>query len=212
MKDYLRCVAALDDAVGRLLAYLDESGLARNTVVVYASDHGLFLGDHGLFDKRWPYEQSLRTPLIVRWPGRIKAGTEESRLVLTLDVAPTMADLAGARIPAEMQGKSLLPLLLGKAPADWRRALYFHYFDHPVYEAVPNYYGVRTGRYKLIHFHEQGRWELFDLAQDPGEIRNLHQQPAYAAVTAQLTEELKGLRRLYAVPESTPASAPARRR
>jgi arylsulfatase A-like enzyme len=211
-KDYARCVSSLDDAVGRLLHYLDDSGLAENTIVVYASDQGLFLGEHGLFDKRWPYEESLRIPLIVRWAARIRPGSQDSRLVQNLDLAPTLLAAAGLKPPREMQGKSILPRLLGDPGAEAPSTIYFDYHDHAAYEAVPNYYGVRTDRYKLIYFYEQGKWELYDLSLDPHEMRNVHRDPAYAAVSTRLAREMKDLRRSYRIPEQIGPLAQAERR
>ncbi|MCH7823528.1 MAG: DUF4976 domain-containing protein [Acidobacteria bacterium] len=207
LKDYLRAVAAVDDQLGRVLAYLDDSGLADNTVVVYSSDQGFFLGDHGWFDKRWMYEESFRTPLIVRWPGVTAAASEDSHLVQNLDFAQTFLDIAGVPGGAgteEMQGRSLVPLLRGEDPADWRTSLYYHYYEYPAVHSVQRHYGVRTARYKLIHYYNLGEWELFDLETDPDELVNLYDEPAYAEVVADLEADLAGLRELYAVPEIDP--------
>ena len=204
IKDYLRCIAAVDDDLGRLLAYLDRSGLARNTVVVYSSDQGFYLGDHGWFDKRFMYEESFRTPLIVRWPGMIKPGSEDRHLVQNLDFAPTFLHMAGVEIPKDMQGVSLVPLMRGEDPSDWRKSVYYHYYEYPAVHTVQRHCGVRTQRYKLIHFYQLNEWELFDLERDPGELRNVYGEPAYSDVAAELKKELVRLRALYRVPDVDP--------
>ena len=197
IKDYLRCIAGVDESVGRLLDWLDEAGLAADTVVVYSSDQGFYLGEHGWYDKRWMYEESLRTPLLVRWPGVVRPGAEPEELVQNVDLAPTFLELAGAPVPAEMHGTSLVPLLRGEHPADWRRSLYYRYFEFPGVHAVPRHLGVRTERHKLIHYEELDEWELFDLEADPHELRNVIDDPAYAEVRAELEAELVRLRELY---------------
>ncbi len=204
IKDYLRAVASVDDNLGRVLDYLDETGLADNTIVVYSLDQGFYLGDHGWFDKRWMYEESLRTPLIVRWPGVVAPGSENVDLVQNLDFAETFLDVAGAAIPTQMQGRSLVPLLEGNTPADWRDAVYYQYFEYPGWHMVRRHYGVRTTRHKLIHYYEIDEWELFDLERDPREMRSVFTDPEYADVVAQLTERLGQLRDQYAVPEDDP--------
>jgi arylsulfatase A-like enzyme len=202
--DYMRTVAGLDRAVGRLLDHLDAAGLADNTVVVYTSDQGFFLGDHGWFDKRWMYEESLRTPLLVRWPGVIEAGAVEDALVMNLDLAETLLEIGGAPRPDAMQGRSLVPLLRGERPADWRTSIYYQYFAWPDWHMVRRQYGVRTARYKLIHFYEIGEWELYDLSRDPDELVSVYADPAYAEVVARLKDELTRLREAYAVPAEDP--------
>ena len=195
IKDYLRCVASVDDNVGRVLDYLDKSGLAENTVVVYTSDQGFYLGDHGWFDKRFMYEQSLRMPLLVRYPKEIKAGSVNDDIVLNVDFAPTFLDLVGVAKPAEMQGRSLRQLLRGKTPKDWRSSMYYHYYEYPAVHMVKRHYGVRTKRYKLIHFYyDIDAWELYDLQKDPNELNNVYDNPAYADIVEQLKAELKRLR------------------
>lgn len=211
MRDYLRCVDAVDDSIGQVLKYLDESGLARNTVVVYSSDQGFYLGEHGWFDKRWMYEPSLRTPLIVRWPGRVRAGSENHDLVSNLDFGETFLDLAGVPAPADMQGRSLRPLLLGKTPRDWRKSFYYHYYEYPGAHSVQRHYGVRTDRYKLIHFYNLGEWELFDLKKDPNELRSVYQERGYARVRKELEGELSRLRRQLGLPEEDPPETIRRR-
>ena len=202
--DYMRVVAGLDAAVGRVLDHLDATGLAANTVVVYTSDQGFFLGDHGWFDKRWMYEESLRTPLLVRWPGVVAPGSVNTDLVMNLDFAQTLLDIGGVPAPASMQGRSIVPLLRGETPADWRDAIYYQYFAYPDWHMVQRQYGVRTHRYKLIHYYEIGEWELFDLARDPDELNSVYDDPAYADVVASLKQRLDRLRAEYAVPAEDP--------
>ena len=198
IKDYLRCIASVDDNVGRVLDYLDAAGLADNTLVVYTSDQGFFLGDHGWFDKRFMYEESLRMPLLVRYPELIQPGTVNDDLVLNLDFAPTFLGLAGAPIPADLQGVNFAPLLEGKTPGYWRKSIYYHYYEYPGAHSVKRHYGVRTKRWKLLHFYNDiDAWELYDLADDPHELHNLYGQPEYAAMTAELKAELERLRQEY---------------
>lgn len=204
LKDYLRTVASVNKNLGRVLDYLDESGLAENTIVVYTSDQGFFLGEHGWFNKRWMYEESLRIPLIVRWPGVVQAGTENTRLVQNLDFAKTFIDIAGADIPDEMQGRSLVPLLKGELPVDWRDAIYYHYYEFPEGHSVQRHYGIRTDQYKLIHYYQIAEWELFDLERDPDEMISVYDNPEYEDVREELKERLSGLRKVYAVPASDP--------
>jgi arylsulfatase A-like enzyme len=204
IKDYLRCVASVDDNVGRLLDYLDESGLAENTVVVYTSDQGFFLGDHGWYDKRFMYEESLRMPLLVRYPREIKPGSVSDAIITNLDFAPTFLDYAGVTPPAKIQGVSMRPVLAGHTPADWRRSMYYHYYEYGDegkggWHRVRPHCGVRTQRYKLIHFHDDeiDAWELFDLRNDPHELKNVYDDPEYASVIDPLKAELQRLRHLY---------------
>ncbi|MGD9344525.1 MAG: sulfatase [Candidatus Aminicenantes bacterium] len=198
MEDYLGCIAAIDESVGRLLDYLDESGLAENTVVVYTSDQGFFLGDHGWYDKRFMYEESLRMPLVVRYPGRIEPGSVGGHIVSNLDFAPTFLDLAGAEIPAAMQGRSLRKLLSNEAVDGWRRSLYYHYYEYPAVHMTKRHYGVRTERYKLMHFYyDIDAWELYDLEKDPNEINNVYDNPAYTDVVTELKAEIERLQNLY---------------
>lgn len=203
--DYMRVISALDAQVGRLLKGLDDAGLTRNTVIVYSSDQGFFLGDHGWFDKRWMYEESLRTPLIVKWPGVVKAGSRNTDLVMNLDLAETFLDIARAKVPASMQGRSIVPLLHGSTPADWRDAIYYQYFEYPGWHAVRRQYGVRTARYKLIRYYEVNEWELFDLDRDPEELKSVYADAGYAQVRGQLESKLDALRAQYAVPAADPA-------
>ena len=168
-KDYLRCVAAVDDNVGRVLDHLDKTGLAENTVVIYASDQGWYLGEHGYYDKRWMYEESFKTPLMVRWPGVIKPGGDNGDdFVSNLDFAQTFLDIAGVtEIPDPMQGASLVPIFKGETPADWRKSFYYHYYEFPGAHSVRRHYGVRMGKHKLIRYYNTDEWELFDLDADP---------------------------------------------
>ena len=199
IKDYLRCVAAIDDNVGRLLDHLDEAGLAENTLVAYTSDQGFYLGDHGWFDKRFMYEESLRMPLLARYPRRIKPGSTNDDLVLNLDFAPTFLDLGGVDKPDDMQGESMRPLLRGETPGDWRASMYYHYYEYPGAHSVKRHYGVRTKRHKLMHFyHDIDAWELYDLERDPRELNNIYDDPANAALVATLKAELERLQKLYA--------------
>ncbi len=209
LHDYLGCVKAVDESVGRLLEFLDEDGLARDTIVVYASDQGFYLGEHGWFDKRWIFEESLRTPLLVRWPGVVKPGSTSASIVSNIDFAETFLEAAGLPIPAEMQGRSLVPLLKGETPADWRKSFYYQYFEYPVPHHVRPHYGVVTARYKLVRFDspDVDEWELFDLEQDPLELRNVYSEPANTKVVADLTRELDRLRAELKVPAQPPREA-----
>ena len=211
IKDYLRCVAGVDDSIGQVLDYLDESGLAENTIVIYCSDQGFYLGEHGWFDKRFMYEESYRMPFLVKWPGVTEPGSVDRHLVSNLDFAETFLDVAGAEIPADMQGASLVPLLKGEDPADWRDALYYHYYefnpDRRTVHAVRRHNGVRTDRYKLIHYYNIGQYEMFDLEKDPQEMKSVAEDPAYAEVLAGLKAKLIELQAQYEVPDdagSTP--------
>jgi len=198
IKDYLRCIASIDDNVGRLLDYLDQASLTDNTVVVYTSDQGFFLGDHGWFDKRFMYEHSLKMPLVVRYPGQVKPGSVNDDIVLNLDFAPTFLDLAGLPVPADMQGASLMPLLRGRAPQNWRTAMYYHYYEYPGAHSVKRHYGIRTKRFKLIHFYyDLDRWELYDLQSDPNELNNLYGTAACEPVIRALKLQLQRLRKKY---------------
>ncbi len=196
MQDYLACVQSVDDNVGRFLDYLDKTGLAENTIVIYTSDQGFFLGEHNFFDKRFMYEESLRMPLLIRWPGKIKAGSVSKSMVLNLDFPVTMLDAAGAKIPADMQGRSFLPVLMGKTPANWRRSIYYRYY-HPGHHNVAAHYGVRTDRYKLIFFNKLNQWELYDLQKDPIEMKNVYSDPAYQKILEQLKKELYRLKKEF---------------
>jgi arylsulfatase A-like enzyme len=207
MKDYLRCIASIDDNVGRILDYLDASGLADNTVVVYSSDQGFYLGEHGWFDKRFMYEESFRMPLVARWPGHAPPNTVNDAMVSNLDFAETFLDLAGAAIPSEMQGRSLVPLLKGDTPDDWRESVYYHYYGYPAVHSVRRHEGAATKRFKLLHFYNLGEWELYDLKTDPLELHSVHDDPAYAQVLESMKLELERLRAYYKVPPNDQAPA-----
>ncbi len=199
MKDYLRCVASVDENVGRVLDYLDQNGLTDNTIVVYTSDQGFYLGEHGWFDKRFMYEESFEMPLVVRYPVQIEAGQVSDDLVINLDFAPTFLDYAGVEIPKEMQGASLRPLMAGKKPDGWRDSVYYHYYEFPhEWHKVKRHYGVRTDRYKLIHFYNDiDVWELYDLREDQHELHNVYGRPEYADIQANLHEKLTELQEQY---------------
>jgi arylsulfatase A-like enzyme len=195
LQDYLASVQSVDDNVGRLLRFLDDEKLAENTIVVYTSDQGFFLGEHGLFDKRFMYEESIRMPFLVRWPRGIRPGTRSDAIALNVDFAPTFLDAAGLPPSAEMQGRSLLPVLSGRTPADWRTSMYYRYYHDPGHHNTRAHLGVRTRTHKLIHFWKKDQWELFDLAKDPHELHNLYGQPGQEALTASLQAELGRLKR-----------------
>ncbi len=208
IKDYLRCVASIDDNVGRLLDYVDQEGITDNTVVIYTSDQGFFLGDHGWFDKRFMYEESLQMPFLVRYPAEIAPGTVIDAMALNVDFAPTFLDLAGALVPLFMQGHSLRPLWQSFVPDDWRQSMYYRYWMHmDSIHGVYSHYGVRTLRYKLIYYYAQAlgtsgstddskppEWELFDLEKDPYEMHSVYADPEYAGVVDELKQELTRLR------------------
>jgi arylsulfatase A-like enzyme len=198
LQDYLGAIAAVDESVGRVLDTLDETGLAEDTLVVYTSDQGFYLGEHGWFDKRFMYEESLRMPLVMRLPGRVRAGSVSADIVSNLHFAPTFLDLAGRGKPAEMQGRSFLPLLLGRTVAGWPESFYYHYYEYPAVHMVKRHYGVRTRRYKLIHFYyDIDAWELYDLEKDPLELHNVHGDPALAGIRRELEAELRRLQAFY---------------
>ena len=217
VKDYLRCVKSVDDSVGKVLDYLDQSGLAENTVVIYSSDQGWYLGEHGWYDKRWMYEESLKTPLLVRWPGIVKPKSTNDDIVSNLDFAETFLNIAGVDVPADMQGKSLVPILKGQTPEDWRSAFYYHYYENPGAHNVARHYGVTDGKHKLIHFYAlEGEklddWELYDLTRDPNEMKNVYGDPEFAQVKVELHSQLDRLRTQYGVPEDNDFSAPKKRK
>ena len=206
IKDYLRCVASIDDNVGRLLDYLDEEGLTDNTIAIYTSDQGFFLGDHGWYDKRFMYEESLRMPFIIRYPKEIKPGTVNDDIMLNVDFAPTFLDYAGIDIPEQMQGTSFRPLLNSQTPEDWQTSMYYRYWMHLAHHYVSAHYGVRTLRYKLIYYYgdalgqpgavdesKEPEWELFDLEKDPYEMNSVYNDPEYAGVVKELKVELRRL-------------------
>ncbi len=194
MQDYLACVQSVDDNVSRLLDFLKASGLERDTMVVYTSDQGFFLGEHGLYDKRFMYEESLRTPLLVRWPGVVRPGSRTDAMTLNVDYAPTFLEAAGLEVRSSMQGRSLLPLLRGETPKDWRTAIYYRYYHDPGHHETRAHYGVRTATHKLIHYWRKSQWELFDLRSDPRELVNLYGRPGQEAMTRELQATLARLR------------------
>jgi len=201
MKDYLSCVDAVDESTGQLLKYLDDEGLSKNTIVVYASDQGFYMGEHGWFDKRFMYNESFKTPLLVRWPGHVAQGTVNNDIVSTIDLPETFLEIAGAPIPSDMQGRSLVPVLEGKTPADWRKAFYYHYYEFPAVHMVKKHEGVYDGRFKLIHFYDDfDGWELLDLQSDPNELKNVYKDSKYAADVKRLEGELERLRTELKVP------------
>jgi arylsulfatase A-like enzyme len=203
IKDYLSCVQSVDENIGRLLEYLGKNNLLENTLIIYASDQGFFLGEHGWYDKRFMYEESLSMPLVLRYPSQVPAGSVSKELVLNLDLAPTLLAAAGIAIPADMQGSSLWSLVGNEKRSGegsgWRKGIYYHYYEYP-YGAhkVKRHYGIRTDRYKLIHFYNDiDAWELYDLKSDPREVTNLYSQPAFKELADSLKKELNNLRELY---------------
>ncbi len=198
MQDYLATIAAIDENVGRLLDYLDENGLMENTIVVYTSDQGFYLGEHGWFDKRFIYDESFKTPLLVRWPGVIEAGAQSTEMVQNLDFAQTLLEAAGVEAPDDMQGESLLPLLRGETDKWDREAVYYHYYEYPAVHMVKRHYGIVTEDYKLAHFYyDIDEWELYDRKKDPLELNNVYEDPAYRKVVKRLTRDLYKLRKKY---------------
>jgi arylsulfatase A-like enzyme len=215
MHDYLGTILAVDESVGRLLKFLDDEGLADNTLVMFSSDQGFYLGEHGWFDKRWIYEESLTTPLLARWPGVAQPGSRSTAIVSILDFPETFLEAAGQPVPSDMQGRSLLPILKGQTPADWRKSFYYHYYEFPGPHSVRKHYGVVTDRYKLFHFYEPGMnyWTLIDRQSDPHEMKNVYEDPVYAKARQELHTELSRLRKELRVPEQDPPDslAPAKK-
>jgi arylsulfatase A-like enzyme len=209
MHDYLGTVKAVDEALGKLLDFLDAEGLSDNTLIMLSSDQGFYLGEHGWFDKRWIYEESLTTPLLVRWPGVAKPGSMNSHMVSIIDFPETFLEAAALPVPADMQGRSLMPLLRGEKPTDWRTSFYYHYYEFPGPHSVRRHYGVVTDRYKLFHFYEKdvNYWSLIDRQTDPHEMRNVYDDPANAEVRKTLHAELARLRTELKVPEHDPEPA-----
>jgi arylsulfatase A-like enzyme len=198
MQDYLGTIRAVDENVGRVLDYLEANNLMDNTLIVYTSDQGFYLGEHGWFDKRFVYDESFKTPLLVAWPGKVAPGSKSTEMVQNLDYAQTFLDAAGISAPADMQGESLLPLLTGK-PEQWTRdAVYYHYYEYPAVHMVKRHYAIVTEEYKLVHYYyDVDEWELIDRVKDPQELRNVYQDPAYAPVVAELHRKLVELRKQY---------------
>ncbi len=199
IKDYLRCIASVDDNLGRLLKYLDENNLTENTIVVYTSDQGFYLGEHGWFDKRFIYEESLRMPLVMRYPKVIAPGSVDQSLVQNLDFAPTFLDMAGIQIPEDMQGQSMKDILENNQPGSFRNEIYYHYYEYPGWHMVKKHYGIRTDRYKLIHFYDDiDAWELYDLKNDPQEVNNVYDSDSMQEIRTALTNKLEILAHQYA--------------
>lgn len=198
MQDYLGCISSVDDNIGRLLDYLDESGLTENTIVVYTSDQGFYLGEHGWFDKRFIYNESFKTPLVMRWPGMIDAGTKSDEMVQNLDFAQTFLEAAGIAAPSDMQGESLMPLLTGNTSQWQRDAVYYHYYEYPSVHMVKRHYGIVTKDYKLAHFYyDVDEWELYDRKKDTLEMNNVYNDPEHSDVAAELRLKLAELRIKY---------------
>jgi arylsulfatase A-like enzyme len=194
IKDYLACVKSVDDNIGRVVKYLEDNGLADNTIIIITSDQGFYLGEHGFFDKRFIYEPSVKMPLIIRYPGHIKPGSVNKDIVTNIDFAPTLLDLAGIKTDHKMQGSNFAPLLSGKTPGNWQKAMYYHYYEFPYWHHVQPHYGIRTDRYTLAHFYYNvDVWELYDNQKDPEQIHNLIDDPAYAEVVKDLKAQLKQL-------------------
>ncbi|BCX49370.1 acetylglucosamine-6-sulfatase [Haloferula helveola] len=204
IKDYLRCIRAVDENVGRLLDHLDKTGLSKNTIVIYSSDQGFYLGEHGWYDKRWMFEESLEMPFLIRWPGVIKPGSKSDALIQNIDYAPTFLEIGGAEIPETVQGRSMLPILKasGETPEDWREGIYYFYSGERTH-AVAAHDGVRNGRYKLMHFPATDSWNLFDLEKDPKEMKSFHDDPEYAAVLSEMKLLYDKLRDQYQASDAT---------
>ena len=198
IKDYLATIKSVDDNIGRVLDYLKENGLEDNTMIVYASDQGFFLGDHGWFDKRFMYEEALRMPFVIRYPKIIKPGTVVNDVISNIDIAPTILDLTKVQIPAEVQGRSFAQNLEGNSPKNWRQSMYYHYYEYPLWHHVQPHYGIRTERYKLIHFYyDVDVWELYDLENDPKELHNLIGSKKHKTLVEKLKKELNHLKSQY---------------
>ncbi|MGB5554779.1 MAG: sulfatase/phosphatase domain-containing protein, partial [Flavobacteriaceae bacterium] len=198
MQDYLGTIAAVDENVGRLLDYLEAKDLGKNTLVVYTSDQGFYLGEHGWFDKRFMYQESFKTPLLIKWPNVITPGTTEDEMVQNLDFAQTFLEAAGIAPPPDMQGESLLPILEGKKEKWNRDAVYYHYYEYPGEHTVKRHYGIATKEFKLIHFYyDVDEWELYDLKKDPQEINNVYGVSQYSDQVKELKSKLEALRSKY---------------
>lgn len=195
MQDYLACVQSVDDNVGRVLDWLDANGLRENTVVIYSSDQGFFLGEHGMYDKRFMYEESLRMPFLVRWPGTVPPKGTSEAIGINCDFAPTFLDLAGASVPSDMQGRSFLPVWKGNTPSDWRDAMYYRYYHDPGDHNTRAHYGIRTATHKLIYFWKKDQWECYDLVADPQEMNNICNDPKAQETVARLKDRLYTLKK-----------------
>ena len=197
MQDYLGCIASVDEGVGKVLDYLKESGLDENTIVVYTSDQGFYLGEHGWFDKRFIFDESFKTPLLIKWPGVIKAGSKNSQMVQNLDYAQTFLEAAGVKPPTDMQGESLIPIFKGQGK-NFRDAAYYHYYEYPGIHMVKRHYGIVTEKYKLVHFyHDVDEWELYDRTNDKNELKNVYNDPKYVKIKAEMHKKLAALRVKY---------------
>ncbi|MFO7823229.1 MAG: sulfatase [Cyclobacterium sp.] len=199
MRDYLATIRSVDDNVGRVMDYLEENGLDENTLIVYTSDQGFYLGEHGWFDKRFMYEESFRTPLLMQWKGKIPQGSVNKDLVSNLDFAQTFLDIAKVEAPDRMQGRSLLPLMMGNTPDNWRDYLYYHYYEFPGVHSVQKHEGVTGERYKLMHFYEIDEWEMYDLEKDPMEMNNVYDHAEYDSLQTSLKDRLKRIKTQYGV-------------
>jgi arylsulfatase A-like enzyme len=198
LQDYLACIAGVDKSVGKILDFLKESGLDKNTIVIYASDQGFYLGEHGWFDKRWMFEESYKTPLLIQWPGVTRPGSVNNDMVSNVDLAETFLEMAGVGVPSDMQGRSMVSILKGKTPKDWRKEHYYHYYEYPGSHMVKRHYGMSTERYKLIHYYyDIDEWELYDLKTDPQEMKNVYNDPAYKNVRVDLHLRLMKLMEKY---------------
>ena len=198
IKDYLACVKSVDDNIGRVLDYLDKNGLADNTIIVLTSDQGFYLGDHGFFDKRFIYEESLRMPFMVKYPKFVKPGSVNEDIITNIDFAPTLLDLANIKTQQKMQGASFKNNLIGNTPKDWQKGMYYHYYEFPYWHHVQPHYGIRTQKYTLAHFYYNiDVWELYDLEKDRQQMNNIINDPQYTNVVSNLKDELKGLMKKY---------------
>ncbi|WP_290566746.1 sulfatase/phosphatase domain-containing protein, partial [Akkermansia sp.] len=208
MEDYLGCLLSVDDSIGRLMNYLDKEGLSKDTLVIYCGDQGFYMGEHGMYDKRWIFEESLRMPLIMRWPGKIPAGTRNNAMVQNIDYAPTIVSAAGADTPENMntfQGVSLLPTAsTGKTPDNWRDAIYYCFYENPGEHNAPRHDGIRTDRYTLSYIWTSDEWMLFDMKKDPMQMKNVIDDPAYKSTVEKLKKRYHELRKAYKVPENSP--------
>jgi arylsulfatase A-like enzyme len=197
VKNYLRCIKGVDESVGRIVDWLKENDLSENTIVIYSSDQGFYLGDHGWYDKRWMYDESMKMPLIISWPGVTTPESVNSDMVQNLDYAQTFLEIANVEAPASMQGRSLVPLLKNETPEDWRTSVYYHYLEYPGAHMVPKHCGVRTQNHKLIYIYQFDEWEFYDLNSDPDEGNNLYNDAKYVDQIAEMKIELARLQEQY---------------
>jgi len=199
MKDYLSTAKSMDRNISRIMDYIDQKGLADNTIIIYTSDQGFYMGEHGWFDKRFMYEESFRTPFVMKYPGKIKPGSTFDKMTMNIDLAPTLLEFAGVPAPADMQGKSFAKLVTGtNTDTAWRSSVYYHYYEYPQPHKVPAHFGIRTMKYKLIRFYGPfDAWELYDLESDSSEMKNVYGKPGYEKITADLMKELIAIANLY---------------